>query len=121
MIRRVATFAAIPALLLACSSSDGGSKSPGSSGPNPFLQDQSNPGKADTAYLNPDGIEVEVDVEADVTAPSYRLLESPVYVAQFATTYLRERKQFYIESLAEDSTSKKRVEWLVDGVWKTAT
>jgi Somatomedin B domain len=118
-IRRIASFAAIPALVFACSSGDNGPGS-GDSGPNPFLQDQSNPGKADSAYLNPDGIEVEVDVEADVTSPAYRVRESPLYVAQFATTFLRERGEFYIESLAEDSTNKDRVEWLVDGQWVKA-
>lgn len=116
--RRFASFAAIPALLLACSSSDGGSGG-GSEGSNPFLEDQTPSGKADTAYLNPDGIEVEVDIEADVTASDYQLLKAPVLVAQFATTYLRERKEFYLESLAEDVTSKDRVEWLVDGSWIT--
>ena len=119
-LRRLASFAAVvPALLLACSSSDGGSPG-GGEATNPFLDDQTPSGKADTAYMNPDGIEVEVDIEADVEAPTYRLLESPAFVAQFATTYLRERKEFYLESLAEDTTSKNRVEWLVDGNWITA-
>ena len=120
MLRRFASFAAVPALLLACSASTDGGSEPGPEGSNPFLDDQTPSGKADTAYTNPDGIEVEVDIEADVEAPEYRLLESPAFVAQFATTYLRERKEFYLESLAEDSTSKDRVEWLVDGTWITA-
>lgn len=118
--RRIAYSALVPAILLACSSSDGGSGGGDTGGPNPFLQDQTPSGKADTAYLNPDGIEVEVDLEADVQAPAYRLLESPAFVSQFATTFLRERGEFYLESLAEDSTSKDRVEWLVDGNWITA-
>jgi hypothetical protein len=113
---------ALPFLILAaCSSSDSGPGETGDSGGNPFLEDQSNSGKADTAYLNPDGIEVEVDIEADVSAPAHRLLESPLFVSQFATTYLRERKEFYLESLAEDATSKSRVDWLVDGNWIDAT
>jgi hypothetical protein len=64
--------------------------------------------------MNPDGIEVEVDLEADVDAPSYRVLEAPAHLGQFALTYMRKHKEFYIESLAEDSSSKNRVEWLVD-------
>jgi hypothetical protein len=114
-------FFLLPMMLLACSSTESGSGDDGNAGDNPFLQDQSNSGKADTAYLNPDGIEVEVDIEADVEAPDYRLLESPAFVSQFATTYLRERKEFYLESLAEDATSKDRVEWLVDGNWISAS
>jgi len=88
--------------------------------PNPFLEDMSNPGKEDTAYMNPDGIEVEVDLEGDVEAPSYRLYDAPAEVGQFALTYLRKRGEFYLESLAEDATSDQRVEWLVDGNWITA-
>ena len=88
--------------------------------PNPFLEDMSNPGKEDTGYLNPDGIEVEVDIEGDVEAPSYRLFEGPAELGQFAVTYLRNRREFYLESLAEDATSDERVEWLVDGSWITA-
>ena len=90
----------VPALLMACSSTDDTSTTDPADDNNPFLQDMSNSGKADTAYLNPDGIEVELDVEADVQAPAYRVLESPAFVAQFATTYLRERKEFYVESMA---------------------
>ena len=87
---------------------------------NPFLEDMSNPGKEDTGYLNPDGIEVEVDLEGDVEAPSYRLYDGPAELGQFAVTYLRNRREFYLESLAEDATSDERVEWLVDGSWITA-
>jgi hypothetical protein len=43
----------------------------------PLPQDQSNDGKEDSAYLNPDGIEVEVDLQGDVTAPSYRIMDGP--------------------------------------------
>ena len=115
-IRRLALAATIPALALACSSSSSGPSQPGSTEKNPFLENQAPSGKADTAYTNPDGIEVEVDIEADAESTSYRLLESPLYVAQFATTYLRQRGEFYLESLAEDSTSKQRVEWFSRGM-----
>ena len=87
---------------------------------NPFLDDMNNPGKEDTAYLNPDGFEVEVDLEGDVEASSYRIFDAPAEVGQYALTYLRNRREFYLESLAEDATSDRRVEWLVDGTWMTA-
>ncbi len=105
--------------LAACSGADDGGKTGGESGPNPFLQDFVDEGKADTGYVNPDGVEVEVDLEGDVSTSSYRLRESPAFLGQFATTYLRNRREFYLESLAEDSTSEERVEWLVDGTWVT--
>jgi len=107
---------------LACSSdtepTEGGTTD---EGPNPFLEDQSNHGKEDSAYMNPDGIEVEVDLEADVVVTSsWKLPDAPADLGQFALTYLRNRGEFYIESLAEDATSNDRVEWLVDGAWITA-
>ena len=102
----------VSALALGCATS-------GEDG-NPFLEDQSNPGKEDTAYLNPDGIEVEVDLEADVVASAYKLPDAPATLGQFAMTYFRERGTFYLESLAEDASSDTRVEWLVDGSWITA-
>jgi hypothetical protein len=89
-------------------------------GVNPFLQDQSESGKEDTAYLNPDGIEVEVDLEADVKGSSYQIADGPAELGQYALTYLRNRGTVYLESLAEDSTSDERAEWLVDGKWITA-
>ncbi|MBI5478668.1 MAG: proprotein convertase P-domain-containing protein [Deltaproteobacteria bacterium] len=89
-------------------------------GENPFLQDQSNEGKADTNYVNPDGIEVEVDLEADLEAPTYKLADAPTMLGQFALTYLRKHGEFYLESLAEAEGSESRVEWKVDGSWITA-
>jgi hypothetical protein len=89
----------------------------GSVAVNPFLQDQSNDEKEDTAYLNPDGIEVEIDLEGDVTGPSWQLADGPAEIGQFALTYLRKRGDIYLESLAEDSTSESRAEWLVGGKW----
>lgn len=89
-------------------------------GDNPFLDDYSNDGKDDTAYINPDGVEVEVSIEANVAAPSYRIFDAPAELGQYAVTYLRKRGHFYLESLAEDATSDQRVEWLVDGTWITA-
>lgn len=106
----------------ACSSSDAGgpTDNPGDEGSNPFLDDQENRGKEDTGYMNPDGTEVEVDVEGDTTVTGYQLKKSPAYLAQFATTYLRKRGEFYLESLAEQATAGDRAEWLVDGTWLSA-
>jgi hypothetical protein len=100
------------ALLVGCSG-----PAEGVDAANPFLQDQSNDGKEDTAYLNPDGIEVEVDLEGDVQGPSYRLLDGPAMLGQFALTYLRKKGNVYLESLAEDSTADERAEWQVNGTW----
>lgn len=86
---------------------------------NPFLEDQASGGKEDTAYQNPDGIEVEVDLEADVVASSYRIFDAPADLAQFVLTYLRNRNQFYLESIVEIATSDTRVEWQVNGEWLT--
>ncbi len=104
-------------LLVACGGGDG--QAPADED-NPFLQDQQNLAKQDTLYLNPDGVEVEVDLEADVEGPAYQLPRGPAILGQFALTYLRKRGEFYLESLAEDSSSRQRVEWLVDGNWITA-
>ena len=117
--RNLVSLIALPAALLSGSCMTGPEDGT-LAGPNPFLDDTGEEGKEDTGYQNPDGIEVEVDLEADVQAPQWRLLESPAFLGQFATTYLRKRGEFYLESLAEDSTSKDRVEWLVDGEWITA-
>ena len=87
---------------------------------NPFLVDQTNLSKEDTQYANPDGIEVEVDLEADVTGSSYQVDEGPAALGQFALTFLRKRGDFYLESLAETATSSDRVEWRVDGNWVAA-
>lgn len=87
---------------------------------NPFLVDQTPQGKADTHYMNPDGVEVEVDLEADIEAPEYRLDIGPAVLGQFAMTHLRKQGSVFLESLAEDAGSKGRVEWLVDGQWVAA-
>jgi hypothetical protein len=111
--------------LLAGGCSSSGSTDPGQPvdedpANNPFLGDTSPTGKSDTAYQNPDGREVEVDLEADIEAPSYKLADGPADLGQFAMTYLRKQGEFYLESLAEDATSNVRVEWQIDGTWKTA-
>lgn len=87
---------------------------------NPLLESAATPGKADTGYFNPDGIEVEVDIEADIDAPDFRKADGPAILGQFAMTWLRNNREIYLESLAEQATSDQRVEWLVDGAWKTA-
>src|SRR5678815_2319584 len=77
-------------------------------GDNPFTADMSDDGKADSAYMNPDGIEVEVDLEGDVEGPDYKLADGPAEIGQFALTYFRKQEVMYIESLAEDATAKDR-------------
>ncbi len=89
-------------------------------GPNPFLDDLSDSGKEDSAYLNPDGVEVEVDLEGDVEGSQFQLAEGPALVGQFALTYFRKTETMYIESLAEDASSASRAEWLIDGTWVPA-
>ncbi|HTJ46968.1 MAG TPA: hypothetical protein VL463_32920 [Kofleriaceae bacterium] len=89
-------------------------------GPNPFLQNMDNDSKEDSAYLNPDGVEVEVDIEGDVTGPAYRLNDGPATLGQFATTYFRKKETMYIESIAEQATAPDRAEWLIDGAWVTS-
>ena len=42
---------------------------------------------------------------------------APATLAQYAMTYLRNKGVLYLESLAEDASSPKRVEWLLDGEW----
>jgi len=87
---------------------------------NPFLQDMADSGKEDSAYMNPDGIEVEVDLEGDVEGPAYRLKDGPIEIGQFVLTYFRKSETMYIESLAEDAAAADRAEWLVNGTWYAA-
>ena len=84
---------------------------------NPFTQDMTDDGKEDSAYLNPDGFEVEVDLEGDVAGPAYRLADGPASLGQFALTNLRKHEVMYLESLAEDAAAASRAEWLINGAW----
>ena len=88
---------------------------------NPFAQDLPDDGKEDSAYMNPDGIEVEVDLEGDVEGPASRVGEAPVAIGQYAMTLFRKSETMFIESLAEDGTSPDRAEWRVGGTWYKAT
>ena len=87
---------------------------------NPFLEDLVDDDKADTGYHNPDGIEVEVDLESDIDLTGGDRSLGPARLGEFALTYLRKRGHFYLESLAEDASSDDRVEWLVNDNWITA-
>lgn len=87
---------------------------------NPFTADLTDDGKEDSAYLNPDGAEVEIDLEGDVEgASAYQIDDAPATLGQFALTFFRKKNQMYIESLAEDATADTRAEWLVNGQWYT--
>src|SRR5262249_41054824 len=81
-------------------------------GENPFTADMSDSGKEDSAYMNPDGIEVEVDLEGDVEGSSFQIKTGPVEIGQFALTYFRKQETMFIESLAEDGSAPDRTEWL---------
>jgi hypothetical protein len=87
---------------------------------NPFTQDLSDSGKEDSAYMNLDGREMEIDLEGDVTgASNSQLNDAPAVIGQYALTYFRKKEQMYIESLAEDATTGNRAEWFIDGRWLT--
>lgn len=124
---RIHTTSLLAALALVAGCDDGGTNPSGSgsikvvddNASNPLLEaDQT--GKADTAYYNPNGIEIEVDIEADIEAPAARKGDGPAILGQFALTYFRRNETIFLESLAEQASSPDRVEWLVDGQWKTA-
>ncbi|TNF32280.1 MAG: hypothetical protein EP329_10745 [Deltaproteobacteria bacterium] len=109
------------ALVLSFGACDSGGTTPvEEEGTNPLLDPGASAGKADTQYYNPDGIEVEIDLEADIEASSYQKATGPAILGQYAMTYFRNKGSLYIESLAEQATSRNRVEWLVDGEWIAA-
>ena len=87
---------------------------------NPFLSNQDDDGKEDSSYVNPDGTEVEVDIEGDVTGTSFQIDDAPALLGQFALTDFRKSNSMYIESLAEDASAAGRAEWLIDGTWVAA-
>lgn len=103
----------VAALFIGC----GGDPQVEDPGPNPFLDDFMSDGKEDSGYVNLRGVEVEVTIEADLEATSWRMFDGPAELAQFALTYLRKRDEVYLEILAEDADTPERVEWLVNGEW----
>ncbi len=116
-MNRFLTILSLSALLFAsCGGTDNNHEDFGS---NPFLEGLEN-GKEDTGYVNLRGVEVHVTLESDIqVSSSWRIFDAPADLAQFAVTYLRKRDSFYMELLAEDTTTPDRVEWLVDGEWLT--
>ena len=107
-------------LSLAILATTGCSADSDEAGDNPFLGDLSDSDKEDSAFMNPDGIEVEVDLEGDVEGPAARLIDGPIDIGQYALTFFRKKEVMYIESLAEDGTAADRAEWLIDGAWITS-
>ncbi|MFO0751500.1 MAG: proprotein convertase P-domain-containing protein [Myxococcota bacterium] len=127
LIRSGLSLATLTLALAAAGCDSGSTGGPGSGGviidenaPNPLLDEGPADGKADTQYYNPNGVEIEVTLESDIDAPSSRKGDGPAIQGQFALTYFRRLEMIYIESLAEQASSSDRVEWLVDGAWKTA-
>jgi hypothetical protein len=76
--------------------------------------------KPDTGYVTSlDAREMELTIEADVTASSYDLDRAPLEVGQFALTWFREHNDLYIASLAEDYVDgDKQIEWKIGTAWK---
>lgn len=109
-------------LLFACALIAGGvagcvgTESEDDLGSNPFL-DEGEDGKEDTFYVNARGTECEVTLEADVEADGWRMFDAPAELAQFAVTFLRERREIYIEIIAEHDDVASTVQWLVNGEW----
>lgn len=85
-------------------------------GSNPFLDDGED-GKEDTYYVNARGTECEVTLEADVEADGWRMFDAPAELAQFAVTFLRERREIFIEIIAEHDDVADTVQWMVNGEW----
>lgn len=116
-MRMVTLFAATAVILAMGAGCDSGGGATDDGGTNPLLEPAVDPGKADTQYYNPDGIEVEVDLEADVEASAYQIDRAPAVLGQFAMTYYRLKEELYLESLAEQASNADRVEWYIDGAW----
>lgn len=115
------SFMLVAAMALSTAACDAGGPATGDDGGvNPLLEPGNAEGKADTQYYNPDGVEIEVDIEADLEASSYQKATGPAILAQYAMTYFRNSGSIYLESLAEQGSSRDRVEWLVDGAWVAA-
>ena len=116
-MRKISSLVSLAVVVAGAASSGCGGAST-TTGDNPFLN-AADDGKEDSGYVNPDGVEVEVDLEGDVTGPAFELADGPAQLGQFAMTYFRKANAMYIESLAEDATAADRAEWLVDGSWYT--
>ncbi len=114
-MKNLALSLALTSVVASC-----GTEAPVDDGRNPFAEDLSDSGKEDSGYLNPDGVEVEVDLEGDVTGSSFQLKEGPAMIGQFVLTYFRKTETMYIESLAEDASSATRAEWQINGEWIAA-
>ena len=114
-MRKLVASSLIAALALGCSAEDAAPEAD-----NPFTADLTDDGKEDSAYLNPDGAEVEIDLEGDVEgASAYQIDDAPATLGQFALTYFRKKETMYMESVAEDAAADSRAEWLVNGQWYT--
>ena len=118
-MRKISSFVSMAMVVASAAATGCGGTTAATSGDNPFLTPPADDGKEDSGYVNPDGVEVEVDIEGDVSGPAYQIADGPAQLGQFAMTYFRKSNTMYIESLAEDATANDRAEWLVDGAWYT--
>ncbi len=89
---------------------------------NPFFEDYSDPGKADTGWITASNApEVEVVLEGEMEVPGrWQFLQGPTDQSQFALTYLRKHYKVYIESQFVVPDHRRQVEWWVDGQWVPA-
>ena len=90
---------------------------------NPFLDDFTNLGKADSGWLTiADAPEVELVLEGDIKVPGkWQFLQGPVDQSQFALTYLRGHFKVFMESQFVVPDHRRTVEWLIDGQWVPAS
>lgn len=114
MSLRHPVFTCLPLLAaLGCSASNATSQ-------NPFEEDPAGDDKFDTGWQSSlNSVEVELDLEGDVTADARHLERSPLEVGQFALTWLRKHENVFIQSLAEDfANGTDQIEWRLNGEWK---
>ena len=79
------------------------------------------PGKEDTAYLNPDGIEVEVDLEGDVDGARPTSSRRARHARPVRADLLAQAARRCTSSRSPRTASDAdRAEWQVDGTWNTA-
>ncbi len=115
-MKKAVTWIWLVWLGLGCAGPGDPPASGGEDASNPFSRSFA-PTKEDTGYLNPQGVELEVTLEASVPWDLPDKLYAPAQLAQFAMTSLRKTNYLYLEMVTEDVLALNRVEWLVDDRW----